>query len=120
MAIKFYVKKSRLGRSSEQLKKPKVSIARSGSITFNAKATREFGLTDFSYVLLGYDEESRLIAIKPLKAIEDGARKLTKCGIQFGISAVGFLHHIGIAHEVCRSYPLSKNEDGLLVFSLNG
>lgn len=72
--------------------KPKVSFRKGGGIGLNAGAVRKFGLKQYSFAILYYDKERRLIGIKPTKSEdEEGARRMTHGGTGATIGAQGFM-----------------------------
>jgi hypothetical protein len=100
---------------------PKAAIRKNGVIGLNRSAMVRYGLGDGEkHVLLGYDAEQEMIAVKVVKGPQLGARRLSvsaKNGTGM-ISASSFFNHFGIRpEEWAGGFELSRNEENdCLVF----
>ena len=81
---------------------PKISVRPRGQIGFNRGAVWKFKLQDFKYAVLGFDRNSKTIAIKPTNDSEQkGVVKLgvKKSGTDATISAKSFFDYYEIPRE---------------------
>lgn len=105
-----------------RLGEPMVSIWSRGQIGFNQGATKMFDISDYQYVVLYFDADTKRIGFE-LTGNEnaEGAIKLVfrkNSGASF--SAVPFLRLNKISYKATRKYVLERDEDsGFLVIDLN-
>lgn len=81
---------------------PKISLRPRGQIGFNRGAVRKFKLQDYAYAVLGFDRNSKTIAIKLSNDPEEkGAVKLgvKQSGTDATISAKSFFDYYEIPRE---------------------
>ncbi len=97
---------------------PNVSISRNGNMTLNC-ATKQLVRDAESLVLL-FNEESRLIGLRPARPDERHSRQLRQASTQrtWTLSAEGFLKRFQIDHSEGRSYEPTLVGD-LLVINLD-
>jgi hypothetical protein len=107
--------------------KPLVSIRKRGRIAFNAAAVKEYGLTEYSHVVLYWSEGARAIGLQPIKELEnappmtEGAVVLRKRSSGWDIAAHNFCREYGLLFDHGKS--LESRYDvglGMIVVPLNG
>ena len=101
---------------------PMVSIWSRGQIGFNQGATIEFDVSDFKYVILYFDSETRRVGFELTNDSKaEGAIKLLfrkNSGASF--SAVPFLRMKKIDHSETKKYVVYRDdESGFLVIDVN-
>lgn len=102
-------------------KKPMVSIWSQGLISFNIGAVREYGINNFSHVILFYDKDAQTIGIMLTNnGKESGAIKLTRIKKRgFVFSARRFFKHYGIDFSKNTKHDLLYDEkEGMFKFNL--
>jgi len=109
MAIEFFTKE---GKGFE----PKVSIRRQGQIGFNQGSVKRFSIEHGQNVLLGYDRDKKMVALRITDESEKGAKKIIVKGTNGSISAKTFLDYFGIPHAKTKAYPLEKDEENNYLF----
>lgn len=99
---------------------PKASIRKPGQIGLNQGAVERFKFKDGEYVLLGYDKDEKVVAIRRLGEPQKGVKKVRVKGNSGSISAKSFFDYFEIPYDEPHSYELkndAENEE-LLVFYL--
>lgn len=109
MAIEFFTKE---GKGFI----PKVSIRKQGQIGFNQGAVKRFSIEHGQNVLLGYDRDKKMVALRIAGESEKGVKKIIVKGTNGSISAKTFLDYFEIPHEKTKSYPLEKDEENNYLF----
>ena len=110
MAVEFFTKEGK-GFS------PKASIRKPGQIGLNQGSVERYKFINGEYVLLGYDREKKMVAIRRLNEAEKGAKKVNVKGNNGAISAKSFLDYFGIPYDKKGSFELKEDkEKQLLVF----
>ncbi len=98
---------------------PKASVRMHGQIGFNHGAVEKFQIKNGQYVLLGYDKDKRIVAIRRIDEAEEGAKRVIVKGNSGSIGAKAFFDYFGITPKKTKSYPLQVEPEGkLLVFHL--
>ena len=98
---------------------PKASVRKQGQIGLNQGAVDRFKIKDGQYVLLGYDKDRKMVAIRLIQEREKGAKKIIVKGTNGSISAKGFFDYFAIPYKKTDSYDLTKDtENNLLTFFL--
>lgn len=99
---------------------PKASIRSQGQIGLNQGAVHRFDLKNGDFVVLGYDKENRMIAIKPCKGTDAGSKRLVVRSKNGSISAKSFFDYFEIPYKkLVKSYPLDEDKrNECLVFFL--
>jgi len=98
---------------------PKASIRKPGQIGLNQGAVERFKFRDGEYVLLGYDRDAKVVAIRRLEEPQKGVKKISVKGKSGSISAKSFFDYFGISYDEPHSYELKEDETaGFLVFHL--
>ena len=96
---------------------PKASLRKQGQIGLNHGAVEKFDIKDGQYILLGYDREKGMVAIRRIDATEEGAKKVIVKARSGSIAAKGFLDYFGITPKETKAYPLQEEPDKkLLIF----
>jgi hypothetical protein len=116
MAFEFYTQRTR--NSSLMSTEPAINIFVNGVGYLNVAATRRFGLEKYSHMLLAWDKQKKLVALKPLEQSEYGAKRLNpynKCK-SFRLSLRGLLSFYKIKYTPHLNLLLHE-KDGLLIFS---
>ncbi|MCF7956673.1 MAG: hypothetical protein K9M75_12790 [Phycisphaerae bacterium] len=112
MSIEFFTEE---GRGFE----PKVSIRKQGQIGLNQGAVKRFNIKETQYVLLGYDKERKMIAIKLIDKQQKGARKGIVRENNCSIAAKGFFDFFSIPYAESKSFEAKLDPDsGCIVFFL--
>ena len=112
MAIEFF-RKGGKGFS------PKASLRRQGQIGLSHGAIEKFNIKDGQHVLLGYDKDKKLVAIKCINEEEEGAKKVIVKGRSASIAAKAFLDYFGIIPKETKPYLLREDlENKWLVIDL--
>jgi len=96
---------------------PKATVS-STTISINSGAVDKFGIRDMKFVMLGYNEETKTIAIKPLREPKDGAIKLRHHGPGAAISAKAFIDYFSIPTNKSNNRFSCYFNEGLITFSL--
>lgn len=110
MAVEFFTKEGK-GFS------PKASIRKPGQIGLNQGSVERYKFINGEYVLLGYDREKKMVAIRRLNEAEKGAKKVNVKVNNGAISAKSFLDYFGIPYDKKGSFELKEDkEKNLLVF----
>ncbi|MCH7701648.1 MAG: hypothetical protein IID37_08160 [Planctomycetes bacterium] len=103
--------------------RPRASIRKQGQIGLNQGAVRRFELQRWGYVVLGFDREKQLLALK-LTADRDepGAQRVVMKDGSATISARSFLEYFDISYrEETRQYDVEFDAaQALLVVSIGG
>jgi len=96
-----------------------VTVLKSGVVNINAAAHRAY-FKDAKYILFGYDEATRKVAIKPLKEKNTtGAYSLRNTKSGSSVSGKGFLNIFGISHDESKSYRIEWDDElEAVVFTL--
>lgn len=98
---------------------PKASIRKPGQIGLNQGSIERFKFRNGEYVLLGYDREKRMVAIKRVAEATKGAKKVIVKGKNGAISTKSFFDYFDIQYDKPEAYELHEgNEKDLLVFYL--
>ena len=98
---------------------PKASIRKPGQIGLNQGSIERYKFKDGEYVLLGYDRDNNMIAIRRLDKAEKGAKKVVVKANNGAISAKSFFDYFDIPYNKTDAYELHEDkEKGLLVFYL--
>ena len=99
---KYKVKKDRV---------PTVKFLSRGKMYLNVPAVRQFKIKDGSFVELGYDRETKTVALKVVAKNSPTARKVNINGGNKGghISARIFFNHFSIPHTRKRKFFLMKS-----------
>ena len=98
---------------------PKASIRKPGQIGLNQGAIERFKFRNGEFVLLGYDREGKMVAIRRLDEAQKGVKKVTIKGNSGAISAKSFFDYFNILYNQPHSYELKEDkENDLLVFYL--
>jgi len=96
---------------------PKASIRKPGQIGLNQGAVERFEFKNGEYVLLGYDREKKMIAIRRIDDVQKGAKKVLVKGNSGAISAKSFFDYFDIPYHKTDAYELQEDkENELLVF----
>jgi len=115
---RFTEKKYRSGKIGE----PMVSVLKSGQISFNTPAMRQFELYDFDYAVLFFDKDTRTVGIMLTNDDgEDGAYKLIKRETGgYAVSAKKFLNFHDINYLKSKTYPVEYDEnEKMYIFQLD-
>ncbi|MBN1457580.1 MAG: hypothetical protein JW912_07000 [Sedimentisphaerales bacterium] len=99
---------------------PKASIRKQGQIGLNQGAVTRFKIENNQNVVLGYDRNSKTIAIKFVdEAVKGSKRAVVRSG-NCSISAKAFFDYFDIPYKAkTESYSIKEDtEEGLLVFSV--
>jgi len=110
MAINYFTEE---GRSYT----PKASIRKQGQIGLNQGTITRYNIRDGQFVLLGYDKDEELIAIRFVDDKQKGAKKVTVRNGNASIGAKNFLDYFGISYDETKSYNVEHKND-LLIFCL--
>ena len=88
-----------------------ISIQETGLIGINSYCYTQY-FSQYKYVILRYDSETKMVGIKPVNALAPNTYALrnTKSGGK-QISGKAFLSYYGIPHKESRNYPAKWNED---------
>lgn len=86
-------------------------------IRFNKCAIFEFGLSHGEWILLGFNRETKTIAIKRFKEWQPGARKLSIRGNHAMLASRLFIRHYQL--PTTRNHYYLKALDEMLVFCLD-
>ena len=98
---------------------PKASIRKPGQIGLNQGSIERYKFKDGEYVLLGYDRDNNMIAIRRLDKVEKGAKKVIVKAKNGAISAKSFFDYFEIPYDKTDAYELHEGkENGVLVFYL--
>lgn len=99
--------------------RPRVSIRKSGAISFNAGCVKKFNLKDFSYVTLFFDKEHRMVGIMPTTNSELGSHALHKNATSAWISGRRFLDFYDATPKTTIRADAEWNEkERMVVFTL--
>ena len=106
---RFTEKKYRSGKIGE----PMVSVLKSGQISFNTPAMRQFNLFEFDYAVLFFDKDMRTVGIMLTNDDgEDGAYNLIKPKAGgYAVSAKKFLNFNDIIYSKSKIYPVEYDEN---------
>ena len=100
---------------------PKASVRKQGQIGLNQGSVKRYDLSDWEYVILGYDADHDRIAIKRATSNEAGATKLVIRDSNASIAAKSFFDYYMIPYEATRQYPLDYDKDQeMLIFEIEG
>lgn len=93
--------------------RPRASIRKQGQIGLNQGAVRRFSLEGWQFVVLGYDRESRQIALRKAETSDDaGAQKIVIKDGSATISARSFLEYFDIDYrDKTRQYDVTHDEE---------
>lgn len=84
--------------------KPFFSLSKGGSIIFSRAFSTDHEIEKYKFVLIGFSQNNKAIAIKFESDVKIDAKKLTKCkyrwGFQFSASIVGLVKK----HPVIKNY----------------
>ena len=94
---------------------PKASVRKQGQIGLNHGAIEKFDIKNGQFVLLGYDGDKKMIAIKLLDKIEEGAKKVIVKGNSGSIAAKAFFDYFEIPYRKTESYSLSSDSETQLL-----
>ena len=102
---------------------PTARIDLDGSLQFSVRSVKAFELDKFPYAEILIDRELGILAIRPTGSQEEKVNKFTKQGqargAQRSISTRRAINMLGKRDCIGRTYPVTKNKDGLLVIDLN-
>ncbi len=99
--------------------RPKVSVRSNGTLGFNSGAVVKFSLKSYKYAILFYDEERKMVGVKPTKSEEEGTHGLNCGKTGAWISARRFLDYFGIATQATKRCDASWDEkEKMIVFQL--
>lgn len=114
MAIEFF---TQTGRGFA----PKASIRKQGHIGLNQGAIIRYAVGDWTHAILGYDQDTRMIAIKLTSDPNaDGATRIAVRQKNGAIAAKAFLDYFAIPYKgKAKQFDLEKDsQTGCLVFFL--
>ena len=97
-------------------KQPEASIRANGKIGFNRKASEEYNLYDFDYVVLFFDRVTRIVGMRFINDCEEeGACKLSRGngGKELYISAKVFMKRYGLLRTKSYSFAMERILPGL-------
>ncbi|MCH7591882.1 MAG: hypothetical protein IH989_03745 [Planctomycetes bacterium] len=115
MAFEFFEESGRGYR-------PRASIRKQGQIGLNQGAVRRFDLESWKHVVLGFDRDSKRIAIRKAESEDDpGAQRVVIKDGSATISARSFLEYFDISYrDETQKYDVSvQDENNMLVIELN-
>jgi len=103
-------------------KPDRVSIKRTGTISFDAALAAAFGLARAGHAILYFDPSKKLIGVKPTRDPKDeGALKLTHRTRVTSLRARAFFEVYGIRLERTAHYPVSFDKGaGMAVVDVGG
>lgn len=104
---------------------PIVLIGKSGSLSFNLIAQKQYGLRSLERVNIGYDKDKNELVLLPCDKSCFGSRKFshqelnlstrTKANPVTFLAGKGFLRYFGIDFSVGRYYRVSKVGDNIII-----
>jgi len=98
---------------------PRISILKSGLMSFNSAAVNAYQLRSYDSVVLFYSRQSRLIGIEPTNDPGEPARiKLQKRKNYVWIGARRFLDHYRIKYPVRKAEIAAGKERGMLTIQV--
>jgi hypothetical protein len=100
--------------------RPKVSIRANGTLGFSSGAVAKFQLKDYKYAVLHYDEERRMVGVKPVKTDEEGAHAINRGKTGAWIAARRFLDYFSIATNATKKFEANWDEkEKMIVFQVS-
>lgn len=107
--------------------KPLVSIRKRGRIAFNTAAVREYGLDEYSHMVLYWSAPAKAIGLQPVtefdsaKPLHEGSVPIRKRPTGWDIAAHSFCREYGLLYDTGKSFPARYDTGlGMIVVSLNG
>ena len=97
----------------------KVTVRRTGQLGLNAGALNSFRIKDYTYAVLYFDPDERVVGIEMTNENGLGAIEIKKSETNTFIRARNFCDRYGIDYSDSKSYRLLRdNETGFLFFHL--
>ena len=98
---------------------PRISILKSGLMSFNTAAVGSFLLRNFDSVILYYSRQNRVMGIEPTNDQEESAKiKLQKRKNYVWIGAKKFLDHFKIKYPAAKVVVTAGKERGMLTIQV--
>lgn len=98
--------------------KPKISITKSGLISFNKGSVNRFKLDDYEYAILYYDKEDSRIGVELTNDKNgEGACKLRKRSSGADISAKSFFDYFAIDYKETKRYNAEWNDKNDMIIA---
>jgi hypothetical protein len=99
---------------------PRVSISKSGMLSFNEGAKQRFRIGEHGYCVLYYDPDTRRVGIELVNDENvEGARRLRHRDTGSDLAVKSFLDFFDIGVERTTSYPITRDDEtGYLVLDL--
>lgn len=99
---------------------PQVTIRKTGLISFDAAAVREFDLASYSHLVLFYDKGKKLLGVRMTKEGEiDGAIPLSRRRRTVSVKVPQFFERWGMLLEDIQKFSVHKDkEDAMLTVDL--
>lgn len=98
----------------------KVTIRqRTGQLGFSSGSINRFGINDYKYIVLFFDNDNRVVGLSPEKENVEGAIEIKHRPGNTYVTAKNFLDKFDIGYADSTRYELKKDrESGLLFFRL--
>jgi len=99
--------------------RPKVSVRKSGTISFNSGCVKKFNLKGVSFVTLFFDKDSKMVGVMPSDKSDEGSHALHKGKTGAWVSGRRFLDFYGFSPKSTVRMDAEWNEkDKMIVFAL--
>jgi hypothetical protein len=96
---------------------PKASVRKPGQIGLNKGCVERYDIKNGEHVLLGYDREKRMVAIRRVKESQQGAKTVIVKGKSGTIAAKAFFDYFEIPYDKGAAFEIKEDkETGFLVF----